>query len=194
MENERLQAKDLINVGIFTVIYIALYFVAMIIGYIPIFIVLLPLICPVLCGIPFMLYITKIKYFGMITLTGLICGILMMIMGSGILVLIAGFVFGLAGDLIVAAGKYKSFMMSVIGYGVFSMWTMGFISRMFLTRDSFFAGIASGYGQEYANTLMSYTPSWTFPLLFALAFVGGVIGAFLGKAVLNKHFKRAGIV
>lgn len=194
MDTKKLQAKDLINVGIFTVIYIVLYYVAMMLGYIPIFIVLLPLICPVICGIPFMLYLTKIKCFGMVTLTGAICGLLMMIMGSGLLVLAAGVIFGLAGDFILRAGKYKSFKLSVIGYGVFSMWTMGFVSRMFLTRDSFFAEMASGYGQEYADTLMSYTPAWTFPALFALAFVGGVIGAFLGKAVLKKHFEKAGIV
>lgn len=85
MDTKKLQAKDLINVGIFTVIYIVLYYVAMMLGYIPIFIVLLPLICPVICGIPFMLYLTKIKCFGMVTLTGAICGLLMMIMGSGLL-------------------------------------------------------------------------------------------------------------
>jgi energy-coupling factor transport system substrate-specific component len=194
MNTKKLQAKDLINVGIFTVIYIVLYYVAMMIGYIPIFIVLLPLVCPIICGIPFMLYITKIRCFGMVTLTGIICGLLMMLMGSGVLVLIAGIIFGLAGDLIMYIGKYKSFKYSVLGYSVFSIWTMGFVGRMFLTRDSFFAEMASGYGQEYSETLMSYTPNWVFPVLFVVAFVGGVIGAFLGKAVLKKHFQRAGIV
>ena len=63
--SKKLQAKDLINVGIFTAIYFVIFFAGMMLGYIPIFIPLLGLICPILCGIPFMLYLTKIKKFGM---------------------------------------------------------------------------------------------------------------------------------
>lgn len=41
MEKNKLQAKDLINVGIFTAIYFVLFFAGMMLGYIPIFIPLL---------------------------------------------------------------------------------------------------------------------------------------------------------
>lgn len=191
--NNKLQAKDLINVGIFTVIYLILAFAAMILGYIPIFVVLITVVCPVVGGIPFMLYITKIKKFGMVTLSGIICGLLMMVMGSGVFVFIGGIVFGLLGDLIMKAGDYSSTKHSVLGYSVFSIWIMGFVARMFLTRDAFFNSLASGYGQEYVDTLMGYTPGWMFPVLFALTFIGGLLGAFLGKAVLKKHFAKAGI-
>lgn len=40
-QNNKLNAKDLINVGIFTAIYFILYFVTMMLGYIPIFTILL---------------------------------------------------------------------------------------------------------------------------------------------------------
>ena len=62
--SNKLQAKDLINVGIFTAIYFVIFFAGMMLGYIPIFIPLLGLVCPILCGIPFMLYLTKVKKFG----------------------------------------------------------------------------------------------------------------------------------
>ena len=61
--SNKLQAKDLINVGIFTAIYFVIFFAGMMLGYIPIFIPLLGLVCPILCGIPFMLYLTKVKKF-----------------------------------------------------------------------------------------------------------------------------------
>ena len=67
--SNKLQAKDLINVGIFTAIYFVIFFAGMMLGYIPIFIPLLGLVCPILCGIPFMLYLTKVKKFGMVSLT-----------------------------------------------------------------------------------------------------------------------------
>ena len=67
--SNKLQAKDLINVGVFTAIYFVIFFAGMMLGYIPIFIPLLGLVCPILCGIPFMLYLTKVKKFGMVSLT-----------------------------------------------------------------------------------------------------------------------------
>lgn len=86
--SNKLQPKDLINVGIFTAIYFIIFFAGMMLGYIPIFIPLLGLVCSILCGIPFMLYLTKVKKFGMVSLTGIILGLLNLIMGSGVLVLI----------------------------------------------------------------------------------------------------------
>ena len=49
-KSNKLQAKDLINVGIFTAIYFVIFFAGMMLGYIPIFIPLLGLVCPILCG------------------------------------------------------------------------------------------------------------------------------------------------
>ena len=40
-QNNKLNAKDLINVGIFTAVYFALYFLIMMLGYIPVFTILL---------------------------------------------------------------------------------------------------------------------------------------------------------
>lgn len=191
--DKKLQAKDLINVGIFTAIYFVIFFAGMMLGYIPIFIPLLGFVCPILCGIPFMLYLTKVKKFGMVSLCGIILGLLNMLIGSGVLVLVFGVVFGIAADCIMKAGKYSSWKCTLLGNGVFSLWIMGFVSRMFLTRTEFFESLISGYGQEYVDTLMSYTPNWMYPVLFIVTFVGGILGALLGKAVLKKHFEKAGI-
>ena len=190
---KKLQAKDLINVGIFTAIYFVIFFAGMMLGYIPIFIPLLGFVCLILCGIPFMLYLTKVKKIGMVSLSGIILGLLNLLIGSGVLVLVFGVVFGIVADLIMKAGKYSSWKCTLLGNGVFSLWIMGFVSRMFLTRTEFFESLISGYGQEYVNTLMSYTPNWMYPVLFVVTFIGGILGALLGKAVLKKHFEKAGI-
>ena len=129
VESKKLQAKDLINVGVFTAIYFVIFFAGMMLGYIPIFIPLLGLVCPILCGIPFMLYLTKVKKFGMVSLTGIILGLLNLIMGSGVLVLIFGIIFGIISDLILRAGKYQSWKCTLLGNGVFSLWIMGYVSR-----------------------------------------------------------------
>ena len=130
----------------------------------------------------------------MVTLSGIILGLLNMLIGSGVLGFIFGIVFGVAAALIMKSGKYKSWKFTLLGNGVFSLWIMGFVSRMFLTRTEFFDSLVSSYGQEYVDTLMSYTPGWMFPVLFVVTFLGGILGALLGKAVLKKHFEKAGIV
>ena len=57
----RLQGKDLINIGIFTAIYFIVIFAAASIGFIPIFIPLISVIVPLVGGIPMMLFFSKIK-------------------------------------------------------------------------------------------------------------------------------------
>ena len=80
-----------------------------------------------------------------------------------------------------------------MGYMVFSQWLIGLMVPFFFMRDTYFESIRSGYGDTYADTLMAITPSWVFGLIIILAAVGGLLGAYLGKALLKKHFTRAGI-
>lgn len=192
--SNKLQAKDLINVGIFTAIYFVVFFACGMLGYIPVFLLLLPLICPLVSGIPFMLYLTKVKHFGMITITGLICGALMLVTGMSWQPIVSGIVFGILADLILKWGNYQSSKKTILAYTVFSIWLMGMMFPLYFARDSYFAALVPAYGQEYADALMSYTPVWSFYVLTALAALGGFLGALLGKAVLKKHFKKAGIV
>ncbi|WP_313340033.1 MptD family putative ECF transporter S component [Sedimentibacter sp.] len=192
MEN-KLKAKDLINIGIFTAIYFVLFFATGMIGYIPVMLVFLPLLCPLITGIPFMLFLTKVKTFGMITIMGTILGILMFITGHTWTILASGALCGIVGDLILKSGGYKGWKTSVAGYVVFSEWIAGAMIPLFFMRDIYFAQIRSGYGDTYADSLMALTPNWVFAAMIVMVVIGAVAGAFLGRSVLKKHFKRAGI-
>lgn len=193
MEN-KLNAKDLINIGIFTAIYFVLFFATGMIGYIPIMLVFLPLLCPFITGIPFMLFLTKVKTFGMVTIMGTILGILMFITGHPWPIFVFGVICGLLGDLILKAGDYKGWKTSVAGYVVFSEWIAGAMIPLFFMRDTYFEQMRAGYGDTYTDTLMAVTPVWVFGAMIAMVVIGAAAGAFLGRAVLKKHFKRAGIV
>ena len=191
---KKLQAKDLIRIGIFTAIYFVIFFATGMLGYIPILFILLPVLMPIISGIPFMLFLTKVKKFGMVTIFGTLLGILMFATGHTWVPLATGFVFGLLADLIFKAGQYKSTKNTVVGYGVFSIWAMGAMLPMWLMRQSYFNYISSNMGEDYTNAVLAMTPDWMAFVVVATAFVAGIIGAFLGKAVLKKHFQRAGIV
>lgn len=192
-ESSRLEPKDLITVGVFTALYFVMFFVSGMLGYIPVFMLLIPFICPLLAGIPFMLYLTKVKKFGMITITGLICGILMLVTGMSWQGVISGALFGLIADLMLRSRGYKSASLAVPAYGVFSIWLMGMMFPLFFMRDAYFTNLRPVYGDEYTDALLALTPRWAFYALIAVTFAGGIAGGFLGKSVLKKHFARAGL-
>ena len=78
---KKFEIKDLITVGVFSALYFVVMFAVACFGFIPIFMVFTPFLCPLVAGIPLMLYFSKIKHFGMITITGTLIGIIMFVIG-----------------------------------------------------------------------------------------------------------------
>lgn len=192
--NNKLQVKDLITVGIFTAIYFVVFFTVGMVGLIPILMIFLPAIVPIIAGIPFMLFLTKTHKFGMVTIMSSLVGLLMLTTGHTWIVLITALSCGIVADLILKAGKYKSSNLSVIAFGIFSMWSLGAMSPFWFARETYFNQLAQGYGTEYSDALASLTPPWLFPIIIIATFLGGILGGLIGKAIMKKHFKKAGIV
>lgn len=104
----------------------------------------------------------------------------------------AGILF-LLGDLILKSGGYKSAKKSLLGYAVFSLWMVGtYIPMYFMVEDSW-ASFAASFGEEYADQVMAVMPMWSIILVIAGIFVFAIFGGLLGKALLKKHFAKAGI-
>lgn len=193
--NNKLQAKDLINLGLFTVLYFVLgCCVAIPIGFIPIFLPVLGALWAIITGIPFMLFLTRVKKFGMVTLMAILSGLLMGFTGMGYWGVPLGVVFGLLGDLILKSGNYKSAKKSLLGYAVFSLWMIGTYVPMYFMVEASRASFAASFGDEYADKVMSVMPMWSFVLVIAGIFLCALLGGLLGKTLLKKHFAKAGIV
>lgn len=190
--NEKLKGKDLINIGIFTAIYFVIVFAVSMLGFIPIFMPLLCVIVPIIGGIPFMLFLTKVKKFGMIFIMSILMGILMLLTGMGYYAIIIGIVSGLIAEGIYKSGQYKSSSKAILTSGVFSLWCWANFIPLFTNIEGYFSTRQS-FGREYIDALTSLMPTWMCPTLFIVAFVSGIIGGLMGKAVLKKHFKKAGI-
>ena len=79
-----------------------------------------------------------------------------------------------------------------VSYGVFSTWMWGNFLPLFFNPDGYFSTRQS-FGQEYIDSLTNLMPMWMCPTLLVTCFVFGVAGGLLGKALLKKHFKKAGI-
>lgn len=193
--NNKIQAKDLINIGLFTVLYFVLgCCVAIPIGFVPIFLPVLGALWTLITGIPFMFFAVRAKKFGMVTIMAVLSGLLMGFTGMGFWGVLTGAVFGLLGDLIMKSGSYASVKKTILGYGVFSLWMVGTYIPMYFMAEQARADFVAGFGQEYADKVMAVMPMWSFILVIAGIFLCALLGGLIGKAILKKHFVKAGIV
>lgn len=193
--NNKMQAKDLINIGLFTVLYFVLgCCVAIPIGFVPIFLPILGALWTLITGIPFMLFAVRAKKFGMVTIMAVLSGLLMGLTGMGFWGILTGAVFGLLGDLIMKSGSYQSVKKTIFGYGVFSLWMVGTYIPMYFMVEQSRADFAKSFGDEYADRVMSVMPMWSIVLVIAAIFLFALLGGLIGKAILKKHFAKAGIV
>ncbi len=193
--NNKLGTKDLINIGIFTALYFVIVMIVAFTGYVPIMMVIMPALCALIGAIPFMLFLTKTKKFGMVTIMGILLGLISFLMGRPWVSILFGIGAGLLADLYLKAGNYNSVKKSQLGCGIFSLWIIGMALPLFFGyRDAYLESYRSGYGDAYVDALAGYTPSWMFWVMVITIFVGGLIGGILGSRILKKHFVKAGMV
>ena len=195
MENtNKLTGKDLINIGIYSAMTLVVFFVVGLLTALPVVYPFLFLIWPIVCGIPMMLYYTKIRKFGMLTITGAIGGIFFYLIGYGWIGLLGWFLGGFLSDVVLKIGGYQKFKVTVLSYACFCFGFMGCPANLWFAGEAYWKNIHTSMGDQYANTLQSMMPSRMMYVGFALLFVDGILGALLGRKMLKKHFERAGIV
>lgn len=196
MDNNKLQAKDFITIGIFTALLFVVEFACGILGFIhPYIVASYVIMIPIVGSVPMMLFYTKIEKFGMISIMSVLLAIIMFVTGMGYLgapLIIAA---GVIADLIAKSGGYKSFKKTVLSHGVFCLWICANYFPVIVTADSYRKNLVDGgYSTEYCDNLFRAINSKTIAVLLILCFIFGIIGAFIGKAVVKKHFEKAGIV
>ena len=195
MNENKLKAKDFITIGIFTALVFVVEFAYMMVGFIhPYAILSYAVAIPVLCAIPMMLFYTKIEKFGMLSIMSVLIAIIMFVTGMGWIGAPLIIAVGIIADLIAKKGGYKSFKSTVISHGVFSIWVGANYIPLVVTADDCRKGmIDGGFSEEYTNILFNAVNGKTILLILLCCFIFGVVGAFIGKAVVRKHFEKAGI-
>lgn len=186
--------KDLITTGIFSAVYFAVYFITGMLISIPILLLIRPFMCTLLVGIPFMLFVSKISHFGMVTVMGSMMGLIMFATGHTWIPIPMGALAGFLADTIMHIKKYRNININILGFCIFSLWTTGAMLPFFVLQDSFLEARRATMGDEYVDAIIKYTPIWMIFILMASIIIAALIGGIIGKAVLKKHFKKAGLV
>lgn len=193
-KSNRLTAKDLINVGIYTAIYLVVVFLVGMFNAIPFLYPVIYFVAPLLAGVPLMLFLTKVKKFGMVLIMSVICGIFWFLVGYTWIPIVSYLIAGILTELVLKMAKYKNFKLLAIGYWVFSLGLIGCQMPMWVMTDSYMGYVRNSMGVQYAEQLAYYMPWWIGLVGIGLIFAGAMLGARLGRKMLKKHFERAGIV
>lgn len=192
MKNEKLKVKDLVTIGIFAVIYFIVMFGVGMIGMIPILFLIYPTILGIVSGVIVMLFMAKeqkpwaLFIFGMLTPLG------MFVMGHTYVVPVHALVIMLIAEFIRRGGNYRSFKYNAIAFGIFNMWICGSLMQMLLAKEKYLEMCAM-MGSDYTQALEKLITYPHMAIVYAGAFVGGIVGAWIGRAMLKKHFIKAGI-
>ena len=123
--NNKLKGKDLINIGIYAAIYCVIMMCIAMLGYIPILMPMLCVIGPIILGVPMMLFYTKVRKFGMISILAIVVGIFLCVTGMGFWPVLFSIAFGVLADLIAKSGGYASARKTILSYGTFCVLIFG---------------------------------------------------------------------
>lgn len=118
----RLNLKDLINAGMFSVLILVTVFISGMIGFIPVTMPLIPFIVSLVSGSIYMLYTTKIKKFGMVLIIGILFSILFTASGHGVFAAPGILIASLLAEMVLKKGGYSSLKYSRLRLcGIFSI-------------------------------------------------------------------------
>ena len=192
---KRLNARDLITLGIFNAIAIVCYAVVV------------ALVCTTVMGLFFstaaaflvlgtvyMVTVAKVRKRG----TYFVCGLIMSVVG-----LIGGRIFttvgciagGVIAELLV--GDYSKVKRIILAYCSYAVAVaLGIYLPAFMMGAEYIAkmGAKRGMTLETAQSYMGlYTPTM-LAIVIAANIVGALVGALIGRKVLKKHFIKAGLI
>ena len=193
---EKFNSKDLINIGIFSAIYIALSVI--ISGFVitPILQLLMLPAMALLCGPIYMLYIAKVGKFGAILITGLLFSALVGLLVYGnVFCFLVNMLFFIIAEIIAFLGKYKNKKLNAISYIFAVSSAIAEAGLPWVAGEYFYnLSVESGYSVEWAEGVDKLATPLNLVIMIALIIICALISVAFSNKMFKKHFKKAGIV
>lgn len=194
MNTEKLNVKDMIHVGIFAAIIILIKTIIGFAGVIPLVCAILPVITAFFCGPVYLLFMSKTKKFGMITLLTSVIGLGFCLVGYGWPAFVGSVIVGLIADFVTKIGGYKKKKLITLGYCIFSQWGVTLFITIWTMGDAYFENLKQSMGVDFAEAFEKLVPWWSvFPLILLTALFA-LLGIFIGMKIMKKHFERNGAI
>lgn len=193
MDKKNLRIKDLVTIGVFAVIYFVLMFAVGMIGVIPILFLAYPPIFALVGGVVVMLFMAKVQKPLSLFIFGMLTPLAMFLMGHTYVVVALSLISMLIAEFVRRKGSYKSFTYNMISYALLSTWSCSSLMQMLLAKERYIE-MSMMMGKEYVDALEKLVTYPNMLVVYLITFICGMIGALIGRVLLKKHFKKAGIV
>ena len=196
-ENKSLQIKDLITLGLYTILLILVMAVgigistlltAVVFGGKVYFATYTSITSALVCGSVYSLIFNKINKNMAIFIMIAIIGIFMSVSGHSV---VGGIVLIFAAILAEIAFRYGN---EYLSYLFFNLGTIGIIIPMFFMKDSYVKHLQNrNYSDEKIKLVMSTTDMKTFVFIVIFTIIFSIIGTYLGRKLYFKNFNKAGL-
>lgn len=188
-------ARDLLNTAIFAAIYVVIVFAIAMLGIISPLVMLLTLpLSAIAAGIPYLLFLTRVRHAGMVTLFGTVVALLLFMMGHPWQSTALTILLSVVAELVLAAGRYRSKWAAIWTYVVFCAWFAGPWIPFFLDPVSYFQRpSAASMGEAYLREFQEVVTLPAIAAMVAATLACGLLGGLLGTRLLRKHFQKAGL-
>ena len=196
-QNKNLQIKDLITLGLYTILLVILMgvgvglgtlFTSVIFGGKVYFATYTSVAAALVCGSAYSLIFNKIDKNMAIFIMIAIIGIFMSVSGHSI---VGGIVLIFAAVLAEIAFRYGN---EYFSYLFFNLGNIGIILPMFFMKDSYVKHLQNrNYSDEKINLVMSSTDMKTFIFIVIFTIIFSIIGTYLGRKLYFKNFNKAGL-
>ena len=191
--NNKLKIKDLVTIGVFTVIYFAVMLALGMMGMIPILFLVYPTVLGIVAGTIVMLFEAKVAKPWALFIFGMLSPLIMFAMGHTIVLPILSLVSISIAEGIRRIGNCKSLKHNMLACAVFNTWICACLMQMLLAKEKYIE-LSMMMGKEYVDMIEKLITYPNMLLVYVGALLGGYLGALIGKKLLRKHFEKAGIV
>lgn len=193
-----LNAKDFILIGVLSAL---MWIICMIISTVmsvagPVTNICYPSGVAIAGGIVMMLLLAKVPKRGVFTISSVIQGILLMLVGCFWVVSLMLIVGGVVCDLLVMRGEKISMGAMKGAFAIFSgFFQLGYLFPFVFMKDAYTdVMLGNGISQDFIDSLFGVTAGVMPVVIVALGVLCGFIGGTIGQRVLKKHFIKAGLV
>lgn len=196
-QNTKLKGRDFINLGIFTVIFIVLFMVCMLLMSTTIY--TQPFGTAVgafVAGPVYMLLRAKTPKNWAITIFGILYGLVMLVMGSGWPILVAVIAGSLIAELVARSGQYQKYGREAVGYAILMTATAIGSYVPLLTMKDYYRHLAetNSVDNAFMAELVDFISGPYLVLAVVVTFLAAIVGTLIARALFKKHFVKAGLL
>lgn len=190
-----LTIKDLVTTGIFS----AIFLVFTMIGGIffapnPVLTFYMPMGAALLCGPVYLLMIAKVQKRWIVTILGIIMGIIWFVTGMHWAFSLGYIGMGIIADLVAGAGDYRNKAVNLLSYMLMSLGGVYTYVVFFIDPQGWASTmLENGTEQSYIDTMSASAPSWLLAVIIIGTLAIAAFSGWIGGKLLKKQFEKAGI-